>query len=308
MLPRSPSEYFIKFLLSKQEHTPEVILRMLTDFGLEGISVAYIKKLDDSMDPYPDPYDPIGDAESKAFLKRQGIHDLWFPLPHVQEAYKILSSPDTRSDLEQLLLSPLRIEDIVTKVNSHKSIKLTVEGVQAFAHYFWNKKLLTMGEWMEYLRDRPMAEQRTSILRVSPDMAQALVPWLAGLSGPPITLNTGTVSRRMRDIAFLKVLEIEHQPATLAHSKMMKNYMDVITAGENEMRQSDVALKDVLAAFDKFRLRKDDARVQSIEEVAGLNYSKSGEGTDVSDNILDEMRQYEEQAEHEPGDEEEEDG
>jgi len=285
---RSPNEVFIKFLLSQREHDESVILRMLEDFGLVGIGPAYIRRVQMEMEPFPDPWEPMKkDGPSKEFLKQHGIHDLWFPSPHVKEAYEILSGPQIRADVEQLLLSPLRIEEIVTRLNKHHGVTLTPEGVRAFGHYFWNRKLLPMHEWVEFLEDRPFAANSLAVLRVSPDVAQALVPWVLGLSGPPTTLNTGVVARRMRDIAFLKVLEIERQPATLAHSKMMKNYMDVVKAAEDQMRQSDVALKDVLQAFEKFRLRKDSADVPSIEAVAGPNYSRSGVGTGRTERLAD---------------------
>lgn len=288
---RSPSEYFIRFLLSQREHDPGQILRILEDFGLDGINVAYIKRLQGGMEPYPEPWDPTEKSGStRVYLKEHGIHDLWFPHQHVKEAYTVLSAPQLRADVQQLLLSPLRVEEVTKRINKHHDIKLTVEGVEAFRHYFWNKSLLSMAEWMEYLEGRPMAPESITMLRISPDVAQSLVPWIAGMSGPPANLNTGTVARRMRDIAFLKVLEIERSPATLAHSKMMKNYADVVRGMEAEMRQSEVALRDVLKAFEKFRLHKDESTVPSIEEVAGPNYSRSGEGTDgshVADEIME---------------------
>lgn len=286
-ISRSPSEFFIKFLISQQEHEANTVLRILEDFGLFGLGVSYVKRLQALMEPFPDPWDPINDEETKQYLKKHGIHDLWYPNAHVKEAYEILAAPQLRADVEQLLLSPLRIEDVVARLNKHHEINLTIAGVKSFGHYFWNKRLLPMHEWVELMEDRPFVNNHTAVIRVSPDMAQTLVPWVMGYAGPPASLNTGTVAKRMRDIAFLKVLEIERNPATLAHSKMMKNYMDVIKAAENEMRQSDVALKDVLGAFEKFRLRKDDDAVPSIEEVAGPNYSASGEGTDKGGPLAD---------------------
>jgi hypothetical protein len=289
---RSPCEYFIKFLLSQREHEPNAVLRILEDFGLEGLGISYVKRLQQQMEPFPEPWDPTDkEGQTRAYLKKHGIHDLWFPHQHVKEAYSILSSPQLREDLEQLLLSPLRVEEVAKRVNRHHNITLTIEGIEAFRHYFWNKSLLSMQEWVELLEMRPLAAESVAMLRVSPDVAQSLVPWIAGMAGPPKTLNTGTVARRMRDIAFLKVLEIERQPATLAHSKMMKNYMDVVRGAEAEMRQSEVALKDVLKAFEKFRLRKDDSEVPAIEEVAGPNFSHSGEGTgapNAADDLMEE--------------------
>lgn len=284
---RSPSEYYIKFLISQREHDENVILRILEDFDLEGLTGQYIKDLQRKMEPFPDPWKPgAKDPQSDEYLRKHGIKDLWYPSAAVKEAYTILGSPQLRADVEQLLLAPLRVEEVVDRLNKHHGIKLTVAGVSAFGHYFWNRRLLSMDEWVSFLENRPGAYKKTAVLKVSPDVAKTIVPWLSGMTGPPPGFNSGSVSRRVRDVAFLKVLEIEHQPATLAHSKMMKNYMDVIRGAESEMRQSDVALKDVLRAFEKFRMRKDADQIPSIEQVAGPNYSQSGEGTDHADEVI----------------------
>lgn len=291
MYSRSPSEYFIKYLISQRRFDNNALLRMMEDFGIEALSGAYLDKLRAKLMPVPDPWDPAL-PECKEYLRRHKIADLWFPNAAVREAYEIIGSPQLRADTEQLLLSPLRLEEVVSRLNKHHNLNLTPDGVRSYGHYFWNKSVLSMNEWVEFLEGRPNAFDRIVTLKAAPDMAQKLVPWVAGMSGPPPGLNTGTVARRMRDIAFMKVLEVERQPASLAHSKMMKNYMDVIKSAESEMRQSDVALKDVLQAFEKFRLHKDTGEVASIEEVAGMNFSLSGEGTDrnmtVADQIMEE--------------------
>lgn len=285
---RSPAEFFIKFLLSQQEHDPNTIIRMAEDFGIPALTSRYVDVLLENMQPFPEPWDPGQEAgPTREYLKKEGIHDLWYPNAHVKEAYEILGHPQLRADAEQLLLSPLRIEETVSRLNKHHEINLTIAGVQAFGHYFWNRKLLPMHEWISLMDERPFVNNHIAVMTVSPDMAASLVPWAMGYSGPPTNLNTGTVSKRIRDVAFLKILEIERNPATLAHSKMMKNYSDVVKMAENEMRQSDVALKDVLQAFEKFRLRRDDTSVPSIEEVAGPNYSRSGEGTDQDSSLTD---------------------
>lgn len=278
MYRRSPAEHFIKYLISLQEHDVDTVMRLVEEHNLDRVTQAYVERLKKEVE-VPKGWELTkGDPETRAFLRKHGIHDLWFPTPQVQEAFHILSNPQLRADIEQLLISPMRVEEVTRRINKHHQTSLTADGIQSFGHYFWNKKLLSMRDWMSYLSDRPNHEAMVA-LRVSPDMASTLVPWSSGLSGPPSSLNTGLVARRVRDVAFLKIVEIERHPATLAHSKMMKNYMDVITDAEAEMRQSDVALKDVLKAFEKFRLRKDGSPIPSIENVAGPNFSQSGEGT-----------------------------
>jgi|WetSurSiteA1Bulk_404760.scaffolds.fasta_scaffold04754_3 hypothetical protein len=290
MRQRSPSENFIKFLLSKQQYDYAMVVRVMDDFGLTAISENYVEKLENSMGPFPDPYQPA-DKKHKAsqnFLKKHGIRDLWFPTPAVNEAYSILSSKQLCAEVQQLLLSPLKLEEISRRLTKAHEVKISVDGLAAFSHYFWKKSLLSPAEWVDYLDQLNDASyDRITSLRAAPDTAIMVVPWLTGLSGPPPNLNTGTIARRVRDVAFMKILEIERQPACLAHSKMMLNYEKVVQAAEAEMRQSDVALKDVLQAFEKFRLRKDEKVVPAIEDIAGPNYSKSGEGTGTVHNIMD---------------------
>jgi len=292
---RSPAEYFIRFLISRREHEVGTLMTILEDHQMASVGRRYLEELQEKMEPFPDPWaispEAEGYEETMAYLRKQNIHDLWFPTAAVQEAFRILGEPRLRENVEQLILSSLRFEEIVAKINKYHNTSLTVDGLASFQHYFWNRRLLSMSEWIAFMDHKPNAYDRITTLTASPDVQEMVVPWLAGMSGPPPNINTGVVARRMRDVAFMKVLEIERQPASIIHSKMMKNYMDVITAAENEMRQSDVALKEVLQAFEKFRMKKDTGRTLSIEELAGTNFSKSGAGTDnrlLQDAMLEE--------------------
>jgi len=271
-------------------------MAILEDHQLASLGRRYLEELKEKMEPFPDPWvtTPTGEEENYKitmdYLRKQNIYELWFPTPAVNEAFKILGDPRLRENTEQLILSSLRFEEIVAKLNKYHVTTLTVEGVSAFQHYFWNRRLLSMTEWVEFMDHKPGSYARITTIIASPDVQDMVVPWLSGMTGPPSSINTGVVARRMRDVAFLKVLEIEKQPASIIHSKMMKNYMDVITAAENEMRQSDVALKEVLQAFEKFRMKKTVGKIPSIEMLAGVNYSHSGSGTDqtlIADAMLE---------------------
>jgi len=288
---KSPAEYFIRFLFSRRESDVDTVEAVLDDHEIVYPTSRYLERVRSSLDPYPDPFVTIPSKKAKEahlttrqWLKRKGIHDLWYPNEAVQEAYRILGEPRVRAMAEDLLLSPLRVEEVATQINGHYKIHLTPEGVSTFGHYFWNKMLLTDNEWMDLLQERRPNAASQAIVRAAPDVANMVVPWVTGLSGPPPNITSGSVARRVRDVAFMKLLEIERKPAGEENSRTMSQYMKVICSAENEMRQSDVALKDVLAAFEKFRLNKDVQQVPSIEKVAKLNYSQSGAGTGAGNN------------------------
>jgi hypothetical protein len=280
---KSPAEYFIRYLFSKRDVEVGTVEAMLDDHEIVYPSTRYLQKVRLSLSPFPDPFIETPSKKAKEqhlatrqWLKKKGIHDLWYPTEPVQEAFHILGEPRVRAMVEDYLLSPMRVEDVTTQINRHFKINLTPDGVQTYGHYFWNKLLLTDDEWMSLLQERKPRGAGKDVVRVAPDVANMVVPWLTGLSGPPPNITSGAVARRIRDSAFMKLLEIERQPAGEENARTMAQYTKTICSAENEMRQSDVALKDVLTAFEKFRLSKDPQQVPSIEKVAKLNYSQSG--------------------------------
>ena len=290
-IPRSPSEFYIRFLLSSQpdlgedELNANAIMETLDSIGLDGLSPSYIREVAKSMSPRPDPYQPDNphDRKSREYLKTQKIYDMWYPNRAARESQLILMDTFLREKLEPMLLSSLSHSDIARKLRKYTSIALTAEGVTAFGHYFWNRRLLTQPQWLEYLKGRTFANVYVQSLVTSPDMAPQHVPYVAGLTGPGQIFNSAEAAARMGQIAFKYALELEHRPATLDNTLALKSCMGVVEKADAIMRRSDVALRDVLRQFQKFRMRLDDARVIDVKQLTDGNYSKSGEGTDIED-------------------------
>lgn len=260
-------------------------MQTLDALGLDGLSPSYIREVAKTMAPRPDPYQPDNphDPKSRDYLRTQRIYDMWYPNRAVREAQLILMDTFLREKLEPLLLSSLTHPVIARKLRRYTSIGLTADGVTAFGHYFWNRKLLTQPQWLEYLKGRTFTNVYVQSLVTSPDMAPQHVPYVAGLSGPTHDFNSAEAAARMGQIAFKYALELEHRPATLDNTLALKSCMSVVEKADVIMRRSDVALRDVLRQFQKFRMKLDDARVIDVKQLTDGNYSKSGEGTDIEE-------------------------
>lgn len=286
-VPRSPSEYYIRFLVSTQEDEDEVnaneILQALEGFGLDGFSASYIREVAEAMKPRPLGYDPSNprDQKTREYLKRHKIYDMWTNGRGIQEAKLVLMDQGLREKLEPLLLSTMPHPVISRKLRRYTSISLTPDGVSAFSHYFWNRGVLTQPQWMEYLKGRTYMNVYVQSLRTAPDVVGRHLPYVVGITGPGQVFNSAEAASRIGQIAHKQALEIEHMPATLEATMALKNCMTTVLKADELMRKSDVALRDVLRQFQKFRMKIDDAEVVGVEQLAGNNYSKSGEGTDV---------------------------
>jgi|GEM_PF-5171196 len=290
-IPRSPSEFYIRFLISRidyedhDELNANEILQTLDSVGLDGLSPSYIREVGRTMLPRPSGYTPQDPHHrpSREYLKQNKIYDMWHPNRGTREAQLILMDFFLREKLEPLLLSNLSHPSIARKLRKYTSIALTSQGVLAYGHFFWNRKLLTQPQWLEFLRSRTYTNPHVQSLVTTPDVAPRHLPWVIGISGPDDSFNTAEAASRIGKIAFKHALELEHRPATLDNTMALKNCMSTIEKADVIMRRSDVALKDVLRQFQKFRMKLDPAKVIDAKQLTGGNFSKSGEGTDVDD-------------------------
>jgi hypothetical protein len=284
---RSPSEYYIRFLISQNfgRIDPSSITDQLDGLGLDSLNNNYIRSLAEAMEPLPDPYVPENPrhTETRAWLRAHKIYDMWNPTKAVREAQHILMDVFLREKLEPLLLSSMNRREIARKLRKFTAIALTEEGVNAFGHYYWNRSLLTQQQWMAYLESQSHVNVYRQALLIPPDQANRHMPWVAGMSGPPSDFNTADASARICQIAYKHALELEHTPATLDTTMALKNCMITIAKGDDIMRRSDVALRDVLKQFHKFRMKLDKAEIVPVQQLTDGNYSKSGEGTDLDD-------------------------
>lgn len=290
-IPRSPSEFYIRFLISSQQDASEdnlnanEIQQTLESLGLDGLSPSYIREVAKTMDPRPDPFTPedASDRQTREYLRQHKIFDMWHPNRGVREAMHILRDMFLREKLEPMLLSSLSHAVVARKLRKYTAIALTAEGVGAYAHYFWNRKLLSQPQWMDYLQGMTYRNVYVQSLVTSADMAPRHLPYVMGIQGPGQSFNSAEAAARIGQIAFKHALELEHRPATLDNTMALKNCMSTVEKADTIMRKSDVALRDVLRQFQKFRMKLDDAKIIGVHQLTDGNYSKSGEGTDAED-------------------------
>jgi hypothetical protein len=290
-IPRSPSEYYIRFLISKQPQAGEDdidasgIQETLEGLGLDGLAPSYIRELAKAMDYRPNPYAPENpsDKDTREYLRGHKIFDMWHQTRGVRESMHILQDIFLREKLDPMLLSSLSHSNIAKKLRKYTSIALSAAGVGAYAHYFWNRKMLTQSQWMDYLQGMTYRNVYVQSLVTSHDVANRHLPYVMGIQGPEASFNSAEAASRIGQIAFKHALELEHRPATLDNTMALKNCMTTIEKADVIMRRSDVALKDVLRQFQKFRMKLDDAKIIDVHQLTDGNYSKSGEGTDADD-------------------------
>lgn len=283
---RSPSEYYIKYLISKQDELdPEEVQVLCERIYLDPIDLSYIRDVARFMEDCPSTFDGVDPrhSETRGWLKAEKIYDMWFPTPSVREALLILSDVFLREKLEPLLLSSVRHDVVAKKLRRHTSIALTTGGVRTYGHYFWNRRLLTQTQWLEYLSRHTYAHQMRASLTSPVDQAVQHVPWVVNIQGPPNNFSLAEAARRMGQIALKFSLELEQRPSSIETTASLKNCIIVLDKADQISRRSDVGLQEVLKQFQKFRMRTNKKHVINVEELTDGNFGRPGERRDDED-------------------------
>jgi hypothetical protein len=172
---RSPAEFYIKGLVvDPHKYSTDYIKKKLLDEGLDFLSERYIDDMRTSV-TVPEPFYP-GDpthAASFAFLCREGINRMFQKDLAMKMALGVLAKPRAKEFVESMLLGDVPLSAIAGFVSRKRGVYCTPEGLQTYAHYFWNLELLDSTQMRVLLELRvevdaaniPELKDRKSILR-----------------------------------------------------------------------------------------------------------------------------------------------
>lgn len=276
---RHPAEHFIKYLFVKNPGHPKAeVVKALLDWGfllpLEPEQATYLDLLRASIAPPPAGFDPTNQLHrpSMQYLRQQGVYEMFFQPPAIEEAWDILADPQIRLCVEQFIFAHLDPKKELVKINRRTGWDLTVGGVQAFERFFWNVKLLTFDEWGRFLYGRTgLYEDHMSLLRAPPQLALS-----------KLRIETAVESKRMiqrvQEIAYQTIEEVGMLPGAGPQKvKAIGVLGKTIIECHNAQTTADMAISDALTKFEKFRMEHNTSTPPDIRDLAADgNYTGSG--------------------------------
>jgi hypothetical protein len=273
---RHPAQNFIKYLLIKDEEISDAkVLKSLEDWGyLAPKDEHYLGFLRQEIADKPNNFDPLNRVHrpSMNYLREQSVFELFFPTSAVQEAWDILGEPFKRLIVEQVLMARLDRKQIAHKLNKKHSWHLTAEGLTAYHDYFWNIKLLTWDDWGRFLYGRSaMYEKHLALLSAPPSLA------FFHLQLDQI-IESKNMIQRAQEIAYFTLEEVSQKPGTGPDKvKAIGVLGKTIVECHEALSTSDMALKDILKNFERFRMEHPQIPPPDIKSLAPAgNFSGSG--------------------------------
>lgn len=283
-LNKHPAEHFIRYLLLKDPGvTDAMMIKSLDDWGILQPSATFWAFLRQRFADRPAGFDPANRLHqaSMKFLRDVKVYELFHPNEATEEAWSILSDPNQRFLVEQALMSKLDLKLAAQKLNKKYGFFLTADGLQAFYHYFWNVKLLTFDEWGRFLYGRSaMYERHMALFQAPPSLAFFHLRL-------DQSLESKKMIQRVQEIAYHTCEEISTKPGTTPDKvKAIALLGKVVIEAHNALSTSDMALKDVLQQFERWRMEHPMESPPGIRQLApGGNYSGSGADEKKEDKV-----------------------
>lgn len=274
-LNKHPAEHYVRYLILRDPGATDAVLqKTLDDWGFLQPSATFWGFMRGKLSERPPAFDPTNRIHqpSMKYLRDMKVYDLFYPNEAMQEAWNILMDPNQRFLVEQTLMSRLDLKSTAQKLNKKYNLFLTADGIQAFAHCFWNVKMLTFDEWGRFLYGRTaMYERHMALLQGPPSLAFFHLRL-------DQSLESKKMIQRIQEIAYHTAEEVNTKPGTMPDKvKAIALLGKTVVDCHNALSTSDMALKDVLQQFERWRMEHPMGSPPSIHELTpGGSYSGSG--------------------------------
>lgn len=141
-----------------------------------------------------------------------------------------------------------------------------------YRHYFWNVDAMTFDEWGRFLFGRSSMYERY----MGELMGNAQIT-LHHLRLDQV-IESKAMIKRAQEIAYFTLEEVNQKPGTPPDKvKAIGVLTKSIVECHNALSTSDMALKDVLKEFEKWRMVNPEKAAPSIHQLApGGNFTGSG--------------------------------
>lgn len=232
-----PCEFFLRHLLVMQK--PEAVAEYIQRYGYPEPSLEYLEGLKVKLEKSrPAPFIRKS-HRARAWLRKQRIASAYNKTDMMVKADRWTRSSVIRSALETLLIAGLSEEDISFNIGMLTGTDFELEAVQLYAHYFWNRDVMTYGEWQTFLEAYPNGRELRYMYTVEPMVAL----WKVGVI--PDIDDADSLAKIHAD-SYVRMQELNTAPNTLKTAMTYSYWSTAHFRAIDEKRQGSHALTRIL--------------------------------------------------------------
>lgn len=211
-----------------------------------------------------------GHKKTVAFMKKEGLYDLWSIAEEDKGLFTILRSHLVADTVKILLMGGVPHDEIASRVFKKFIVAISDNSVSLFARYFWDVLGPSMAEWQFYLEGDPRRDHFVASLSGSP--AQAL--YRAGFN--PKVDRKRLLTAVQREVYF-RIEAARNMPDDVHTATIIAKLSAQAVAVTEALDGAGAGLEDILRKFREFKMQLDKVDAPPISMLAGGgSYSGSG--------------------------------
>ena len=257
---KQPNEYWLKYMVLFSEMSLEQIIDSAGLYEFIVPTEGYLSQIRDDLDrtkPAPFRLDRVA---CKAWARRQRVMSLATEATAAIKARDLLGDTKCRPMLEAFIISDMPMDDVVKYLLKLTGRKVSLKAVKLFAHYFWNRKLLSIDQWHEYLEGHPRKWLLRSCYHRGPDYAL----WKMGCR---VELPQEEVLRAIFHESAMRFLETGQAPNTRDTAMTAKMWAENIFKSVEELNRTGDAVRQVIDELRDFAIRLGRRDISSIDDL-----------------------------------------
>lgn len=251
---RFPCENYLRFLLvgGHSRWTIRDIRTYIQRLGYPDPKSEYLLLLRNDLErTRPRPYDPDS-REGRTWLRGQGLWPLSFPNMVADTSSEILGDPEARPALEALIISGIPMPHVQKYFSELRGIEFSLDVIEHYAHFYWNRPLLRMEEWLEFLSEYVDGSQLAVCYMADPEYA------LYHLGVRTEALDIREMVEESGRMSYFRLQETRLAPVgDVDAARNFKIYQDGLIRVYQEVRGSS-ALSQIMEQLRQFGLKFQD--------------------------------------------------
>ena len=264
-----PATFYVRYLMLVQDD-PRLasVNKTLAAVGLAELDRAQYAQIDADMQDQPRDFRPwdVSHGPSSRWLKSKKVFSLVHRDETSQGVFAVLADRRMREVVERMLVGGVGHVELAYRLRN-MGWNATEEAVADFRHYFWNTKIMGLGDWADYFRRDGSGRTRD----VQDGYAAALH------AGPQLALYRSGVKvevdrKKALEDVYSELVFTFHEVRTLATDmkkvEMLASLSRSISRIHERIDATDSALQDALDKYNKFRVLTDSSTPPSMSELA----------------------------------------
>jgi hypothetical protein len=255
-----PNEYWLKYMILFSGLTLEQIAQTAAMYEMVAPDAGYLRDLRAKLEQSkPSPF-RLDFGRTKAWVRRQRIMSLAREEKSSVQARDILGNTKCRPVIEYLLLANMPPEEIANYTQKITGKRISKRVINMYSHYFWNRDLLSVDQWMSFFEKHP----RGDILKSCYSQGAEYALWRLGYR---VDLPLDDVFRSVFHESAMRFMETSGYPNTKDTAMTAKMWAESLFKASEALTRSGDPMKAVMNEIRDIAINLGSRKISSLEDL-----------------------------------------